>query len=85
MAQACGQFYDATVETGRLRHVDQQEMNDALKAAVTRPLGDAWAWDRKRPTADITPITAATLALWGFTVASTPPKNAGRGRVIALN
>jgi phage terminase large subunit-like protein len=83
MAQACGQFYDAAMETGLLRHLDQLELAEALKGAVTRPLGDAWAWDRKKPTADITPLTAATLALWGFTH-SGPPRNAGRGRVVAL-
>ena len=29
-------------------------------------LGDAWAWDRKTPSVDISPLTAASLALWGF-------------------
>jgi phage terminase large subunit-like protein len=67
MVQACGQFYDAAVETGHLRHIDQPELNYALKGSIKRELGDAWAWDRKKTTDDITPITAATLALWGFT------------------
>jgi hypothetical protein len=84
MAQACGQFYDAATETGRLRHLDQAELVTALKVATKRPLVDAWAWDRQKPTADITPLTAATLALWGFTNTS-PPRNAGKGRVIALS
>jgi phage terminase large subunit-like protein len=84
MAQACGQFFDAVTETGRLRHLDQPELAEALKTATTRPLTDAWAWDRKRPGADITPLTAATLALWGWNSTNGTPKNAGRGRVIAL-
>lgn len=84
MTRACGQFYDAATETGRLRHLDQIELNEALKSAVTRPLGDAWAWDRKKPTADITPLTAATLALYGHTTGIGIAKAAGRGRVVAL-
>jgi hypothetical protein len=47
-------------------------------------LGDAWAWDRKNQSADVTPLVAATLALWGFTSKAGRPRNAGRGRVIAL-
>lgn len=67
MAQACGMFFDAVTETKRLRHVGQAELTDALKAASTRTVLDAWAWDKKKPTADITPLTSATLALWGWT------------------
>jgi hypothetical protein len=84
MAQATGQFYDAATETGLLRHLDQVELNQALRSAVKRPLSDSWAWDRRTATADITPLTAATLALWGLNTHSRTPKNAGKGRVIAL-
>ncbi len=84
MAQACGQFYDTVTETGRLRHLDQPELNDAIRGAATRPLGDAWAWDRKKRSEDITPLTAATLALWAWAGKVARPANAGRGRVIAL-
>jgi len=28
-------------------------------------LAGAWAWNRKDETSDITPVVAATLALWG--------------------
>ena len=85
MVQACGQFFDAATETGKLRHLDQPELNDALRGALSRPLGDSWAWDRKKPTVDITPLTSATLALWGHTTNAGRPLNAGRGRVIALS
>jgi phage terminase large subunit-like protein len=64
MAQACGAFYDATVEDG-LRHIDQPQMNVAVSVARKRSLGDAWAWHRKNATSDITPLVAATLALYG--------------------
>jgi phage terminase large subunit-like protein len=83
--KACGQFFDAVTETGRLRHLDQPELMSALQAASVRPLGDAWAWDRKKPAADITPLTAATLALWGFANKVGRPKNAGTGRSIGFD
>jgi len=84
LTQACGQFYDAVVESGQIRHLNQPELNDALKGAVTRDLGDAWAWDRKKPNVDITPLTAATLSLWGYRTFGAAPSNAGKGRVISL-
>jgi len=83
MAKAWGTFYDAVTETGRLRHLGQLELTEAIKAAVTRPLGDAMALDRRRPTSDITPLTSSVLALYGF-LSAAPPKIPGRGRVVAL-
>lgn len=66
MGQACGAFYDAAVEK-RLRHRKQPSLNAALGSARKRPLGDAWAWHRRDPSTDITPLVAATLALHGYT------------------
>lgn len=63
-AQACGQFYDAATSDA-LRHRDQPELNAALDGAARRPLGDAWAWARKTSSSDISPLVAATLALFG--------------------
>jgi phage terminase large subunit-like protein len=63
-AQACGQFYDAATGDG-LRHRDQAELNSALAGAQRRPLGDAWAWARKNSSTDISPLVAATLAMYG--------------------
>ena len=85
LAQACGAFYDAAVESDGLRHLDDPLFVTALKAAQSRPLGDAWAWDRKKPTDDITPLVAATLAYWGHINGLGVAKNAGRGRVISLD
>ncbi|MCW2785236.1 MAG: hypothetical protein JWP74_1753 [Marmoricola sp.] len=64
MAAACGQVFDGVMEN-RLRHTDQPQVNVSLSTARQRPLGDAWAWNRKTATSDITPIVACTLALWG--------------------
>jgi len=66
MAVASGQFFDGVMEPSpKLRHADQPQMNVALSVARKRPLAGAWAWNRKDETSDITPVVAATLALWG--------------------
>jgi hypothetical protein len=76
-AQACGQIYDAVVKprdapddwVSRLRHLDQAPLSAALAGAEKRTLGDAWAWARRGVSVDISPLVAATLALWGFETA----------------
>lgn len=67
MTQACGALYDAVVD-GKLRHRGQTEVTRAVEGATTRPLGDAWAWNRKTPDVDISPLVAVTLALHGVNV-----------------
>ena len=66
-AQACGQFLDAVMDGDDppLRHRGQPALTAAVAGAARRPLGDAWAWARKSASADISPLVAATLALWG--------------------
>ena len=68
-ARACGLIYDA-VEDRTLRHLGQDPLDSAIKGAITRPLGEAWAWSRRNSAVDISPLVACTLALWG---ASTQP------------
>jgi hypothetical protein len=83
-AAACGGFYDA-VMAGQVRHIDQTPLTAAVQGARKRPLLDAWAWNRKDLTTDITPLVAVTLALHGHAeTASLRPMSPGRGRVIAL-
>jgi phage terminase large subunit-like protein len=65
MAQACGAFVNDLTED-RLRHCDQQALNDAVEQATTRRSRDAWIWDRKDTSADICPLVAVTLAAHGF-------------------
>lgn len=72
-AQACTQFYNAAVD-GALRHMDQVELNTALRGATKRELAASWAWDRKNATVDITPLVSATNALWGWANREEPPK-----------
>lgn len=63
-AQACGHLYDDVMDM-KLRHLGSTELLSAVGGAVKRPLGDAWAWNRKDSTVDISPLVAATLANWG--------------------
>lgn len=65
VAAACGQFYDAVTEQ-TLSHIDQPPLASALAGAQKRLLGDAWAWARRVPSVDISPLVAATLAKWGL-------------------
>lgn len=81
VVRACGNFYDLAVGSpggvdsdgneipptpARLSHPDQPVLNEALASARKRPLGDAWAWQRKAPTTDITPLVAVTFAAYGL-------------------
>lgn len=79
MQQACGGFYDAVMNT-QLRHTGAAALTAALAGARKRDLGDAWAWARRDVTVDISPLVAATLALYGFLKKSvdTKPKRSGK-------
>jgi len=48
-----------------LRHIVQGELDTPARSAVRRPVGDSWVWSRKLSPVDISPLVAATLALWG--------------------
>lgn len=64
-AQGCGMLLDA-VNQDAIRHLGTPELLAAVKGAVKRPLGDAWAWSRKSSSVDISPLVSCTLALWGL-------------------
>lgn len=61
--QACGGFYSDVIE-GRLSRPAQGQgpLDLAAGDATERPLGDAWAWDRRRATVPISPLVAVTIA-----------------------
>lgn len=61
--KACGLFVDSVGEK-TLRHLGQEELNNAIRGAKPRPLVDRWAWSRTKSTIDISPLVAATLALY---------------------
>ncbi len=64
--KACGLFVDCVGEK-TLRHLGQQELDAAIRGAKARPLTDRWAWSRTKSTVNISPLVAATLALWSAT------------------
>jgi hypothetical protein len=70
-ANACGRMYDAVV-TRQLRQLGDDRLLEALRKSATRELVDAWAWDLKRSTGEISPICAITNALYGLTVYGQP-------------
>jgi hypothetical protein len=39
-------------------------MAAAIQGAVKRQVGESWAWSRRSSAVDISPLVAATLALW---------------------
>lgn len=69
-AQACGWFGSALMpprgQSQLVVHRDQLPMTLAVAGAAKRDLAELWAWDRKSTTTDISPLVAATLAVWGF-------------------
>lgn len=59
--------FAADVVDGRLRHLDQQELNGALAGACTRDVGDGlWVWSRISSLVDISPLYGVTLARWAL-------------------
>ena len=71
MANACGKFY-AAVKEGQLRHNGAMALQTSVCSGKRRDLADAWAWDRKDRTSDITQLVAVTLALHGLMVFGRP-------------
>lgn len=64
-AAGCGKLFD-DVRDGAVVHIDNVVLDTALAGASKRPLGGSFAWDRRNPLADVTPLEAVTLAYWGF-------------------
>ncbi|WP_234795510.1 terminase [Mycobacteroides saopaulense] len=67
MANACSKFLSVVKEDG-LRHCGAKDLQKSVCAGKKRDLADAWAWDRKDATSDITQLVAVTLALHGLIV-----------------
>lgn len=70
---ATGEFYDRVRAgigegsgKGQLRHRSQPLLNVAAATASTRPVQDAWLWDRRHSPTDCSPLIAVTGALWGL-------------------
>lgn len=73
--------------SGKIVHTGQPQMDLARHGARKRTLGETgmWAWSRKNSTTDISPIVAATLALWGTSVAKPArPVRSNRSRKVVV-
>lgn len=78
LAQATGQFIDATVNDG-LRHLGQSSLYKALTGAVVRQSSDgASIWSQRQSQVEITPLMAVTVALGGV------PAPAAAGLFVAV-
>lgn len=58
---ACGDLYDR-VQDGRVSHGAYPELDEAVAGAVQRPVGDRWAWGRRKSASDVSMLEAVTLA-----------------------
>lgn len=66
--RACA-AYVADMGEDRMRHCDQEALNDAVGSAARKYVGDAaWYWSRKDSKGDISPLAASTAALHGARV-----------------
>ena len=79
MATAHGLFLDG-LNAGRLLIIGRPELSEAAKPAEERRLAGSFAVDGYQ---GVEPLIACELAVW--VLAEAPPRNAGRGRVIALS
>lgn len=61
--RACGAIV-LSVHDKAFRHRGEAEFEAAVQGARQRPVGDGHKWSRKDSTVDISPLVAATNALW---------------------
>lgn len=71
-AIAAQQIYDG-ITAGEVRIVTDPALDAAAAGAATRTAGDAWLWGRRTASADVTPLVAATFAVWELNHEATPP------------
>lgn len=68
VSRACGVMFDA-VTNNEVRHRGQPLLDSAVFGAARSFQADTWRWSRRRGDGDISPLVAATLALWGLDTA----------------
>jgi hypothetical protein len=64
VAAACALMLDGVL-SGSVFHRAEPPMDSAAAGATRRPVGDAWVWGRRTSATDVSPWTAATMAVWG--------------------
>lgn len=70
--------FQQMVTDGELSHVDQAELNTAVRHAITHYVGEVQMWERRNATIDVSPLVAVSVALqrWAALVA-VPPEEKG--------
>jgi hypothetical protein len=63
-AQACGAFHYAVTEAHSVAHSGQATLDIAVGQAKRKNQSDAWVWDRRKSSVDISPLEAVTIARW---------------------
>lgn len=83
LGSACGQLFDA-VKAGSMVYRPLQQLDEAVKRAAIRALGDSWLWDRKKSPVDIAPLVALTgaLSLWLTAPDTSPSVYETRGLIV---
>ena len=72
-ARACSMFVDR-LAWRTLTHRSQGVLDEAILGARRRPLGDAWLWSRRNSAIDISPLVAATLAVFAAVTKPRPTR-----------
>lgn len=69
-AQACGDFRAAFSpqpgESPTAVHIGQPPLTRAVSGSERRDLAEMWGWDKRNAATDISPLCAATWALWAY-------------------
>lgn len=76
---ACSALFDRLVDK-KIHVFPHEGLDQAVDGVTKRPLGDLWAWSRKSPDVDISPLEALTLAV--DAAAEEPP---GSPRLVNLS
>lgn len=60
---ACAAMLDKIGDRA-IRHRGETALDAAVAGAGRRTVGDGWGWGRRNSTADVSPLVAASLAVW---------------------
>lgn len=61
---ACAEFW-TMVQRHEVQHEAYEELDAAVRGAVKRPVGDRWAYGRRKSVGDVAVLEAVTFAAWG--------------------
>lgn len=81
-AEACGALVSSITGVGSeptFFHGGQPALTQAIAGAEQRPLSDLWAWDKRAPMVNISPLVSVTLAVLGHKKLITKPKPKPKG------